>query len=84
MLKYLNEFEYDLTFVKGGGLAQAEGAKATGVIPGSQAECIQIRGNMAFMHKGTVDIILTLLCGNQIWLGLPHSGPEKTERGGPC
>ncbi len=44
--------------MKGRGLAQAEGAKASGVIPGSQAECIQIRGKMTFMHKGTVDIIL--------------------------
>jgi hypothetical protein len=54
MLKYLNEFEFDLTCVKGRGLAQAEGAKASGVIPGSQAECIQIRGKMTFIHKGTV------------------------------
>ncbi len=70
--------------MKGGGLAQAEGAKASGVIPCPQAECIQIRGKMTFMHKGTVDIILPILCGNQIWPGLPQLGPERPERGGPC
>jgi hypothetical protein len=75
--------------VKGRGLAQAEGAKASGVIPGTQAECIQIRGGMKFMHKGTVDTIPPLLCGSQIWLGLPfikfrQLAPERPERGGPC